>query len=129
MFKRIVAICAMAFLAGCASTYQAKVMFPSPNDMFVTTGDGNIAKPYTPIGQLVYLKQGYRIPLPLVGMLPIDDVDPEQEIRRGILEEVKRMGGDGVIELKMNWTPASNGFLGLGADGGNILVYGTVIKR
>jgi hypothetical protein len=97
--------------------------------MFVTTGDGDIQKPYTPIGQLIYGRTGWRIPLPILGLIPVADVDPAVELRDGILAEVKRMGGDGVINLKLDWTPARGGLLGLGATGGNIVIYGTVIKR
>lgn len=127
------ALCAMSLMTlattGCAATFSSALRFPSSNDMFVTTGDGDIQKPYTPVGQLIYSRAGMRIPLPLLGMLPLDDVDPDVELRAGILAKVKEMGGDGVINLSTAWTPPSNGWLGLGASGGRITIYGTVIKR
>jgi hypothetical protein len=121
----------MALLLGCAgcAPLASRLQFPNPNDIFVTTGDGDIQKPYTPIGQLIYSHSGFRIPLPILGMMPVSDVDPDAEFRTGILARVKQMGGDGVINLHMNWDPPSNGFLGLGARGGMVTIYGTVVKR
>lgn len=130
MRKRLIATALMALsVSGCALGYSSQLRFPSPTDLFVTTGDGDIQKPYTPIGQLAYAKVAYRFALPLLGMIPISDIDPDVELRTGVLEKVKAMGGDGVINLSMNWTPPTNGFLGWGAKGGTLVVYGTVIKR
>jgi len=119
----------LLILTGCASTYSDQVSFPPADDLFVTTGDGDITRPYTPVGQLIYLKKGYRLGLPLIGLLSIDDVDPGVELRRGVLEEARRMGGDGVINVQLDWIPPSDGFLGFRASGGQIVVYGTVIRR
>ncbi len=116
-------------MSGCATKYQSATTFPSPDELFVTTGDGDIQKPYTPVGQLIYMRQGFRIPLPLLGMIPIADVDPDTELRRAIYQEVRRMGGDAVINLKIDWMPPNDGILGLFATGGHITVYGTVINR
>lgn len=104
--------------------------FPSPDDVFITTGDGDIQKPYTPIGQLIYVHQGYRINfLPLFGLIPVDDVDVDYELKTAIFKKVRSMGGDALINMKINWEPPSNGFLGLLANGGYLFVTGTVIKR
>ena len=114
---------------GCAPTISSSLAFPNPSEVFVTTGDGNIQKPYTPVGQLIYFRSGYRLPLPILGMLPIIDIDPAVEIREGVLAKVRSMGGDAVINLSVDWIPPKDGFLGVGANGGRIVVYGTVIKR
>lgn len=129
--KRLLIVLTLCLLTltGCASTHSSQVSFPSADDLFVTTGDGDITRPYTPVGQLIYYKQGYRLGLPLIGLISIDDVDPGVELRRGVLEEARRMGGDGVINVQLNWQPPSNGILGIGASGGHIIVYGTVIRR
>ena len=39
------------------------------------------------------------------------------------------MGGDAIINMSMSWTPPSDGILGLMASGGQIVVYGTVVRR
>lgn len=123
----ILPLMAVVLTCGCSSIRQ--VNFPSGNDVFVTTGDGNIAKPYEPVGMLIYAKNGIRIPLPLLGFIPFDDVDPDLAIKQVLLPRVREMGGDAVINLNINWQPATAGFLGLFADGGYITIYGTVIRK
>ena len=128
MKKMILMLVGIGMLFGCAAIKE-KVTFPAADDVYMTTGDGDIQKPYTPIGQLFYWDQGYRMPLPLIGLIPFKDVDPDVALKQDIAKEVKKMGGDGVINLSIDWTPAKNGFLGFMAQGGSVAVYGTVIKR
>lgn len=118
----------VALLTGCAAVKE-KVTFPAADDVFMTTGDGDIQKPYTPVGQLLYYDQGYRIPAPIIGLIPFKTVDPDVVLKQEIYKEVKKMGGDAVINISIDWMPAKDGFLGFGANGGYIIVYGTVIKR
>lgn len=116
-------------LSGCAATVS-KTHFPAASDLFITTGDGDIQKPYTPVGQLFYFRTGFRLAfLPLFGLIQFNDVDPDVELKKAIYKEVRRMGGDGVINLRISWKPPTDGFLGIGAYGGHIAIYGTVIKR
>ena len=120
----------VALTAGCGpTTHQSSTIFPPPDDLFITSGDGDIQAPYTPVGQLIYSKSGYRIPLPILGLVVIADVDPDQELRNAVVQEVRAMGGDGLINMEMIWTPPHNGWLGFGASGGTITIYGTVIQR
>lgn len=123
----MVSMVAFLFVSGCATSTQ--VTFPSSRSVFMTTGDGNIQKPYEPVGQLIYMKSGFRLPLPILGLLPIADVDPDVALRKGITEKVRAMGGDAVINLHIDWKAPSGGFLGLFANGGSVVIYGTVIKR
>jgi len=129
--RRSVYLCGIVvfFITSCSSTYYSRVSFPAPEDIFITTGDGDIQKPYTPIGQIIYSKSGYRIPLPLLGLIPIADVDPDTELKEGIFTRIKGMGGDALINMSIHFEPPRNGLLGLGATGGTITIYGTVIKR
>ena len=133
VFARMAAILSVALVllgnVGCATTAQSRLMFPSPDEMFVTSGDGDIEKPYTPVGQLIYVANGWRIPLPILGLIPAQDVDPDLALRQGIYEQVRQMGGDAIINMSMSWTPPSDGILGLMASGGQIVVYGTVVRR
>lgn len=128
MKKVLLMFAVITLLFGCAAIKE-KITFPASDDVFMTTGDGDIQKPYTPIGQLFYWEEGFRIPGLLIGLIPFKDIDPDVVLKQDIYKEVKRMGGDAVINLKINWHPAKNGFLGLGATGGSVAVYGTVIKR
>jgi hypothetical protein len=114
---------------GC--TYTSKISFPPSDELFVTTGDGDIEEPYTPVGQFMFIKTGYRIPFPVLGLVPIADVDPDAAIRQEVVRRARAMGGDGVINLRIDWTPPNNGFLstGINAEGGSLKVYGTVINR
>jgi len=114
-------------LSGCASFQQVK--FPPQDEVFITTGDGDITKPYEPIGQLIYAKKGVRIPLPLIGLIPISDAVAGTAINEIIAKEARAMGGNAVINLDIKWTSPRNGLLGLGADGGAVFIQGTVIKR
>jgi hypothetical protein len=109
--------------------YQTSVSFPNPDDIFITSGDGDIQAPYTPVGEFLYIEEGFRLGLPLLGLLPIKDVDPEVVLRSTIVQEVRRMGGDALINMRVNWTPPSSGFLGIFANGGNLAITGTVIRR
>ncbi|MCK4413841.1 MAG: hypothetical protein KAY32_09870 [Candidatus Eisenbacteria sp.] len=103
--------------------------FPDPNQMFMTTGDGDIQKPYTPVGQVIYYETGYRIPVPILGLLPIADVDPDLAIRQKLQPQLEALGADAVINLRIDWEAPSSGFLGLFANGGNVLIHGTAIRR
>lgn len=132
MWMRVVSMAALgaslSLAQGCATSSQ--VNFPPSKQLFVTTGDGDIAKPYEPLGVLLYTEYGFRLSIiPILGLIPFHDVDPDVSLQRGISDRVRKMGGDGVINLNINWTPPSNGFLGLGAYGGHIAIYGTVIRR
>ena len=118
---------AIVITTGCA-TFK-RIDFPPSNEIFITTGDGDITKPYKPIGQLIYLKTGFRIGAPIIGLLPIADVSAEDAINEIIAREAKKMGGNAVINLDVQWLPPSNGVLGAGAHGGQLLIQGTVIQR
>lgn len=106
-----------------------RVNFPPSQEVFITTGDGDITKPYKPIGHILYIKQGFRIGLPLLGLIPIADASAEKAINDVIAKEARAMGGDAVINLDVQWTPPKSGILGFGAEGGALIVQGTVIKR
>ena len=56
----------VGLMSGCA--WKSKIMFPAADEIFVTTGDGDITKPYTPVGQLIYIEQGFRIPFIFLGL-------------------------------------------------------------
>lgn len=97
--------------------------------MFITTGDGDITQPYEPLGQMTYVKSGFRIPLPLLGFIPISDALAEDAINGVIAEKARALGGNAVINLQIDWNPPQNGFLGLGATGGTLTINGTVVKQ
>jgi hypothetical protein len=121
-------VLAVLGLAGCSS--MSTVNFPDPNKIFMTSGDGNIQKPYTPVGEIIYAQSGFRFGMvPLLGLIPWADVDPEVVIRQKVEAKVAEMGGDALINMEIDWKPPRNGFLGIGAAGGSIVVTGTVIKR
>jgi len=113
------------------SKYISQVTFPPSDEMFITSGDGDIQKPYTPVGQLIYIRSGFRLPLPIFGMIPFKDIDPEYELRTEIPNRIKQMGGDGIINMSIAFNPAKPRYYLLGAlaTGGRITIYGTVIKR
>ena len=117
----------IVFLMSSCSPYISKANFPDPDDIFITSGDGNIQKPYTPVGELIYMNEGFRIPLPLFCMIPFGDVDPDMELKKGVYEEVRKMGGDALINMRISWEPPENYFLF--ATGGSVVITGTVIKR
>ena len=131
MFKKQVIlgiILVSLYFVGCAAKLNT-LYFPPSKIVFFTSGDGDIQKPYTPVGQLFYYRAGFRIPFPLLGLLPVNDVNPDTELTTIIAKEVKKMKGNAVINLKIDWSPPSNGFLGFMANGGHIVMSGTVIKQ
>ncbi|AXI99961.1 hypothetical protein CYPRO_0678 [Cyclonatronum proteinivorum] len=125
---KLLLIGVVIFMSGCATQYSTNVTFPSPDQLFITTGDGDIQKPYTPVGQIFYYKKGPRIGLPLLGLIRFDDVDPAYEISTNVARQARAMGGNAIINLRVVWEPPSNGFLGIAANGGRIVIYGTVIS-
>lgn len=128
--KKLLLLCLLAIvISGCGLRIVNKTTFPSPDKIFITTGDGDIQKPYTPIGQLALLRSGWRVSfLPILGLLG-ETIDPDRVLREDLYMEIRRMGGDGLINMRIEWKPPKNGFIGLGATGGYVIVYGTVIKR
>jgi len=133
MIRTPAILCALPLifiLGACApAVHRSTALFPPSEQIFLTSGDGDIQRPYTPVGQLIYLKQGFRIPLPILGMLSIADIDPDYELRTEVLQEIRRLGGDAMINMEIRWEPPKNGLLGIGASGGHVAIYGTVITR
>lgn len=127
--KTIYFLSLLALLLSSCGAYNEVTTFPPANEIFITSGDGDIQKPYTPIGQLIYAKTGYRLGLPLIGLLPINDVDPDHELRTSVITEIKKKGGDGLINMHITFEAPKNGILGIGAKGGTIFITGTIIKR
>ncbi len=128
VLRKLTLLCGLSLLTSCASLRQ--VNFPPPEEVFITTGDGDITKPYKPIGQLLYTKRGFRLGfLPLFGLIPIAEASAENAVNEIIAQEARAMGGDAVINLDIKWIPPSDGILGLGANGGAVFIQGTVIKR
>lgn len=127
--SRILLVFSTLMLISCGITSKEVASFPPSDEVFITSGDGDIQKPYTPVGQLIFYKVGYRIPLPLLGLIPINDVRADRELREQVITEVKKRGGDGLINMSINFTSPKSGFLGFGANGGYIFVTGTIIKR
>ena len=128
-FNLLLIVFVTLFISSCSVQYFSKTSFPAPDDVFITSGDGDIQKPYTPVGQLIYFKTGFRIPFFLLGLIPIADVDPDKELKTEVFTKIREMGGDALINMSISWQPPKSGFLGFGASGGMITVYGTVIKR
>ncbi len=125
---KLALLLSLALLTNCASLRQ--VNFPPPQEVFITTGDGDITKPYQPVGHLIYTKRGFRLGfLPLFGLIPFGDASAQTAVNDIIAKEARAMGGDAVINLDIKWIPPSDGILGLGANGGALFIQGTVIKR
>ncbi|WP_156879180.1 hypothetical protein [Salinimicrobium xinjiangense] len=116
------------FFVGCGA-YNEVTTFPPSDEVFITSGDGDIQKPYTPVGQLIYARSGYRLGLPILGLIPFNDVNPDRELREEVITEIKRQGGDGLINMQITFEAPKNGILGIGAKGGVLFVTGTIIKR
>ena len=129
ILKIVTLIIASFLLFSCGSLYNQTATFPAADEIFMTSGDGDIQKPYTPLGQLIYSKVGWRIGAPILGLIKIADVDPEKELRTAVIAEIRKMGGDGLINMRLTFEAPKNGILGIGAKGGTILVTGTIIKR
>jgi hypothetical protein len=125
----LLVVVASSLMSGCI--HQSSVSFPDPADIFITSGDGDIQKPYTPVGEFLYVERGFRIPLPLLAFLNVADTDPDLALRENVVREVRAMGGDALINMRMLWTPPRANVLALFgiASGGSIAITGTVIRR
>lgn len=119
----------VAVLFTSCGAYNEVATFPPADEVFITSGDGDIQKPYTPVGQLIYARSGYRLGLPILGLIPFNDVKPDKEIREAVVREIQAQGGDGLINMDITFEAPKNGILGLGAKGGVLFVTGTIIKR
>ena len=115
--------------------HSLSVKFPGNDFMFLTSGDGevrkNVEKRTETTAEVIYWKRGFRIPLPIFGLLPINDVNPEQSLRTFVQEAQKNKNADGVINMDIKYIPPSNpilAFFGLG-HGGYIYIQGTAIKK
>lgn len=129
MKKNLWLISIVLIFTSCIATYQSRTIFPPADQLFITSGDGDIAKPYTPIGQFLYIKAGYRIPIFLLGFIDTWDVDPDEVLKSEVYSKIREMGGDGLINMSISWEPPKTGFFGFGAKGGHIYITGTVINR
>lgn len=127
--KKMLILTFSSLVIGCGGAkYVTQTTFPDPDEIFITTGDGDIHKPYTPVGELVYYREGYVLKLWFITIIS-DKVDVDYELKKEIFVRVKEMGGDGLINMRIQWLPPSDGCLGFFETGGSILVMGTVIKR
>lgn len=126
---RLLVLPLLCMTLGCGAYYKSVTVFPAANQVFLTSGDGDIQKPYTPLGQYIYMKEGFRLPVPILGLLKLDDVDPDYVIGTEIASEIRAKGGDGLINMKIDWAAPKNGFFGLFASGGRLFITGTIIKR
>lgn len=124
----ILLLSGLTIMVGCAP-YQRTILFPAANEIFFTSGDGNIQKPYTPIGEYVYSVRGFRLPIPIIGLIPLTPLDPEKVLREKITPKIKEVGGDGMINMKIVMVKDDPGFLGMFAKPGYIQVTGTIIRR
>lgn len=115
---------------GC-SAYREVILFPPSDNVFITSGDGNIQKPYTPIGEFVYSDVGIRLPLPILGLIPFKNLDPEVTLRTVVTQKIRESGGDGLINMKISFVRdnPSPFTLGMFSKPGYLYITGTIIKR
>lgn len=125
--RHIVLLALSILFVGC-SGLRYSATFPAADDVFITTGDGDIQKPYTPIGHIIFTEKGANIPLPLLSLIPIKEVDPDLFLRQEVKNRVREMGGDALINLDLKYEPPTT-YLYLFRIPGSIQVTGTVIKR
>ncbi|OGG56109.1 MAG: hypothetical protein A3F84_28640 [Candidatus Handelsmanbacteria bacterium RIFCSPLOWO2_12_FULL_64_10] len=129
--KLVLCVCVLCLFTSCAFKYSSKLSFPAPDEIFMTTGDGDIQKPYTPLGQVLHIESGTLIPIPLI-CLASPTVDPDVVLRTGFTEKVKQLGGNGVINMRIDFRPPKKTFLGAlfgMVDPGQVTITGTVIRR
>lgn len=121
---------AAAVSSGCGTIADSSLVgFPAPQTCYITTGDGGDIENFATRGQLLYSREGFRIPVPILGLISFADVEPEDELRNQICSIVREQEGDGLINLDIRWEAPSPGFLGFLATGGSISIEGTIINR
>jgi hypothetical protein len=112
----------LLYILGAGCTQIDMTRYPDPNELFVTTGDGNIQKPYTPIGLVAVKKQGFY----MFGQAIIA-ADLEAAINDRMLEKAREMGGDGVIEVTLFNTGSAPIWMPIFFN--DITAVGQVIRR
>ena len=100
------------------SALQQTITFPSAKEIFITSGDGNIQKPYTPLGEFLYADNGIKL-----FFIPIKTINPEAILRKVITEKIKEAGGDGLINMRLNFIK------GKFFSPDQLFLTGTIIKR
>jgi hypothetical protein len=116
--KLLFILSAACFILSSCGAFQQTVTFPPAKDIFITSGDGNIQKPYTPIGEFVYADKGFNFLF-----IPVKEVNPDLILRTAVTDKIRQAGGDGMINMRMNYVPKT--FL----SAATIVVTGTIIKR
>ncbi len=128
---------ALVLLAfGCSTRHV--VHYPPASDIFVTPGDDPGTESHTtyiPKGYYYYRYSGGVIPLPLFGLIPAGNPDPQMIFDKIVLPDLHRMGADALIDATITVRPPPGWFwrfLGiplLFTGGGSVTVQGTAVKR
>jgi hypothetical protein len=134
--KMVCAVCMLMVLAsGCAINRTHRIEFPPADDLFVTCGDdpgSESNKPYVPKGQFIHVTQEHYLPIPLLGMfVRIGKAEPQHVFDKYIIPRVREMGGDALINAKVNYTPPTSiiwGLFGL-RSGGTTVITGQAVKK
>ena len=120
---------------GCSLNTTLKVQYPPASELFVTSGDDpgtESPKPYVPKGQYIHVAKEFYLPIPVLGMfLKLGNADPQVVFDRYIIPGVREMGGNGLTNANVNFTPPSAilwGLIGI-RRGGLTVVVGQAVKK
>lgn len=120
---------------GCSLNTTRRVQYPPASELFVTSGDdpgSESPKPYVPKGQFIHIANECYVPIPVLGMfLKIGNADPQVVFDRYIIPGVREMGGDGLTNASVSFTPPGPILMGLFGmrPGGTTIVFGQAVKR
>lgn len=128
-------ICLLASIVfGCSATH--KVAYPSGDDLFVTMGDDPASesqKPYTPKGTFIHVTQESHLPIPVLGLIPLGNAEPQYVFETYVFPQVTEMGGDALTNARVDHKPRPGFFtrlFGLGFfSPSHTVVTGQVVKR
>lgn len=124
----------LGLMAGCSMTHT--VAYPPADDLFVTMGDdpgSESAKLYTPKGTFIHVTTEYYLPIPVLGLIPLGNAEPNHVFETQVIPKIREMGGDALTNARIQYTPPPGVFMrliGLGAfSPSSTVVTGQVVNR
>jgi hypothetical protein len=117
----------------CTTTYM--VAYPPADDLYVTSGDDpgtESDRPYIPKGYFYYRKQQGRLPIPILGLIPLGNADVDYVVHQEALPMIRSMGADALINASIDYTKCSvlfGLFIGCLGEGDTTTVKGTAVLR
>ncbi|MFC1569121.1 hypothetical protein ACFL4L_02695 [bacterium] len=101
-----IAVIMILFFISCATTYR--IEYPPSDELFITLGDdpgSESINPYIPKGYFIHVSTEYYLPIPLLGIIPLGNAQPQYVFYEEAIPKIRSMGGDALIGANVNHIP------------------------